>query len=79
MSRSLDDIVTCIAVNGSDLWFEINGKKAGVSSTAANSIVTFQAWCGKKIKEYTTVDEVLHDPFFDGKSLAELADSDVFR
>ncbi len=56
-----------------DITFEYNGKAAGITSTVENYIPTFQVWYGNEIKEYKTVEDVMSDPFYDGKSLNDIS------
>ncbi len=63
-----------------DVTFSYNNKKCGVCSEVKNSIFSFQAWCGKKVKEYgqTSIETVMQDKFFYGKSIEELLDTVEF-
>lgn len=55
-----------------DVLFIYNGKKSGVTSTVEDSVPTFQVWHGDNIKEYNTVEDVMSDPFYSGKSINDL-------
>lgn len=55
-----------------DIYFNYNGKKAGVTSEIHDFKPTFQAWYGNEIKYYDNVDDVMCDRFYDGKSLNDL-------
>lgn len=55
-----------------DVIFTFNGLQSGVTSRVENSIPTFQSWHGDKTKEYTSVDELMLDKFFGGKSIMDL-------
>lgn len=57
-----------------DVEFIYNGKQAGVTSEVHNYTPTFSMWYGNKEKEFSDIDEVMSDKFFDGKSLAEIAE-----
>lgn len=61
---------------GADATFIYNDKESGLCSEVQNSIFSFQAWYGNEIKEYGTVslETVMADPFFDGKSINDLLD-----
>lgn len=58
----------------SDLVFTYNGLPSGVTSKVSRSIPTFQAWHGDDYKYYASVDEVMLDKFYSGRSLTEIAD-----
>lgn len=55
-----------------DVVFVYNGKKSGVTSEVEDSVPTFQVWHGNEVKEYSTVDDVMNDPFYSGKSINDL-------
>ena len=55
-----------------DVVFVYNGKKSGVTSEVEDSVPTFQVWHGNDVKEYGTVDDVMSDPFYSGKSINDL-------
>jgi len=55
-----------------DVIFLYNGKQSGITSEVENGVPTFQAWHGEATKEYESVDDVMNDPFYSGKSLTEL-------
>lgn len=61
-----------------DIIFTINGKESGIVSEVHNYIPTFRAWCEDNIKEYNSVDTLMNDKFFDGKSLIQLANKTTF-
>ena len=71
---SIDELTKIIAECCHDVWFNIDGKKAGVTSEVEDRVPMFQAWCGDETKEYKTVDELLTDPFFCGKTLSDVVD-----
>ena len=54
--------------------FIYNGKQSGVTSEVRDYIPTFTMWYGEKEREYSEIDEVMGDKFFDGKSLEEIAE-----
>lgn len=62
-----------------DVVFVYNGKKSGVTSEVEDSVPTFQAWHGNEVKEYSTVDDVMSDPFYSGKSLNDLINKVDFQ
>lgn len=57
-----------------EIVFTYQGNSAGVTLEVRCHIPTFQAWYGKNVKYYTNVDDVMTDPFYDGKSLTDLVD-----
>lgn len=57
-----------------DIVFSYNNMPSGVTSEVENSIPTFQAWHGEEIREYSSIDDVMNDPFYSGKSLNDLAE-----
>lgn len=61
-----------------DIEFTYKGKPAGITSTVNNYKPTFQAWFGDNIKEYSKVEDVMNDKFYDGKSLLDLLDNTEF-
>lgn len=69
-----DEVRQYIADCLNDVWFTYHGKAAGVTSVVENSIPTFQAWFGQEIKYYSNVDDVMSDPFYDGKCLNEIVE-----
>ena len=68
------DLLSVISECYSDLFFSFNGKSAGVTSTVSNYVPLFQVWYGQDTKEYSNIDDLMADPFFDGKTLVELED-----
>ena len=70
------DLINGMIEQGWDVVFVYNGKKSGLCSEVYNSVFSFQAWYGKEIKEYGSlnIETVIDDPFFGGKSIGELFD-----
>ena len=68
------ELIDSMIDQGWDVAFIYNGKKCGLSSEVYNGVFSFQAWCGSGIKEYgaMNIENVINDPFFDGKSINEL-------
>lgn len=71
---SADEIRHELVYEWNDIEFIYNGKRSGVTSEVRDYIPTFTMWYGDKEKEYSDIDEVMSDKFFDGKSLAEIAE-----
>lgn len=69
---TIDYIKDIIAGCCNDVWFAYNGKPSGVTSEVEDSIPTFQVWHGDDIKYYSTVEEVVTDKFYSGKSIEDL-------
>lgn len=59
----------------SHMTFEYNGKDCGVDPI---SHAEFVMWCGDKDTTVKSIDEVMAKPFFDGKSLSEIAEVITF-
>ncbi|WP_312503955.1 hypothetical protein [Lacrimispora sp.] len=70
-----DDLKQIIADCCNDIVFSYNNVPSGITSEVENRIPTFQAWHGEDIKEYGSIDDVMNDPFYSGKSLNDLAES----
>ena len=68
------ELITAMINDGVDVVFTYNGQKAGLCSNVYNGVFSFQAWCGESIKVYRhmTLESVIEDPFFDGKSISDL-------
>lgn len=49
--------------------FSYQGKKCGVEPETENGVTTYCMWFGENWKDYTDVDTLMADPFFDGRSL----------
>lgn len=71
---SADELRQELVYEWNDVEFIYNGKRGGITSEVHNSIPTFYVWHGDKEKKYSDIDEVMSDKFFDGKSLAEIAE-----
>lgn len=70
---SLKELKTALAEDYNDMIFVYKGKHSGVTSEVHDSVPTFYIWFGDKEMSYSKYDDMLHDKFFDGKSLAELS------
>lgn len=51
--------------------FDYNGKSCGIDPLSNDN---FDMWYGDKAKTVVSIDDVMNDKFFDGKSLTEIAD-----
>lgn len=54
----------------SHITFEYNNKNCGVDPFRKDC---FEMWYGNEVMTATSIDEVLTTPFFEGKSLNEIA------
>lgn len=57
-----------------DVSFIYNGKTSGIIPKFDRLPHKFFMWYGDKEKEYSNIDELMADKFFDGKSLEEIAE-----
>lgn len=71
---SPNDLRDEIASKVADVSFNYNGKSAGIFPEVHDSIPTYVVCFGDEEKVYSDIDEVMSDKFFDGKSLAEIAE-----
>ena len=58
-----------------DVKFKIKDTPCGVAVEVYDRIPTYQSWCGRKNKEYKSLDELIKDHFFCGKSLEEISET----
>ena len=63
-----DIIIQCV----NDVLFSYNGKSCGITSEVHDYVPTFQMWYGDKTDEFSDINELINDKFFDGKSLSNL-------
>lgn len=52
--------------------FNYKGKKCGVEPETENSITTYCMWYGESWKDFSDVDSLMSDKFFDGRSLDDI-------
>lgn len=74
-----DNLKQIISECCNDILFNYNGLDSGITAEVANYVPRFQAWHGEKIKEYKSVDDVINDKFYSGKSLIDLIGIVVFE
>lgn len=55
-----------------DVMFTYKHKASGITSEVKDYAQIFHAWYGSETKDYNNVDELMADPFFDGKSINDL-------
>nr|WP_288829702.1 hypothetical protein [uncultured Clostridium sp.] len=70
-----DDVKRIIADCCNDIVFSYNGMDSGVTSEVKNYIPSFQAWHGDNTKVYGSIDDVMNDKFYSGKSLNDLVEN----
>lgn len=69
---TLDEFLENLTKEYGTAEFEYNGKKCGIEPETNNSITTWCMWYGEVWKDYTNIDDLLSDPFFDGKSFRDI-------
>lgn len=55
-----------------EIYFSYNGKAGGACAEVNNCRPTFMLWYGDNTKEFDSIDDVMVNEFFDGKSLSDL-------
>ena len=63
---------TIISECCNDVIFNYNGLQSGIASEVRDGKPVFYAWHGESTKEYTSVDALMTDKFFSGRSALEL-------
>lgn len=53
----------------SHILFRYNGKDCGIDPLNRTSI---DVWCGDEFQNFTSVEDVMCTPFFDGKALQDI-------
>lgn len=71
---SAEELCYEIGIKVADVSFNYNGKSAGIFPEVHDSVPTYVVCFGDDEKVYSDIDEVMSDKFFDGKSLAEIAE-----
>ena len=69
-----DELIGIIQDCSNDVTFEYNGKRAGITSEVYEYKAVYQVWYGMDTKEYISIEKLMNDPFYGGKSLNELVD-----
>lgn len=69
----IEKLKTVISSCVNDVLFDYNRQKCGITSTVKNYIPTFTVWYGDKHREYSSIDALFNDNFFDNKSLNDIA------
>lgn len=65
----MEEMYEIIDVHISAVTFTYKGKNCGVDPF---SDTDFAVWYGEKDANMTSIEDVFHKPFFDGKSLTEI-------
>lgn len=73
-----DELKNIIMECCNDVLFSYNRKQSGITSEVKDSVPTFQVWHGSDTKEYTSVDDLMEDKFFSGKSINDLFGETTF-
>lgn len=68
---SIKDIRKRIESLCSHVTFDFGGKACGIDPLASDQ---FDMWCGEDTMTAKSIEEVMTVPFFDGRSLEEIAD-----
>ena len=55
-----------------DVYFTYDGKESGVTATVKDSVPLYQSWHGSSVKYYCSIDAVMEDKFYSGKSIIDL-------
>lgn len=69
---SLNKLIDVLNDCCNDITFSFNGKQSGVMPEVVNYEKRYHVWYGEVNKDYQTVDELISDKFFDGKSIKEI-------
>ena len=67
-AKDLRDRINSICTH---VLFDYNGKECGVDAFDEKR---FDMWCGDKLMEAQSIDEVMKTPFFEGKALEDIID-----
>ena len=57
-----------------DIIFKYNNMPSGITAEVSDYIPVCHMWYGNISKDYSDVDELINDDFFDGKTLNEIVD-----
>lgn len=57
---------------GNDFYFTYDGVRAGMESTVHKGVWSYNLWWKDVDKTYSEWKEVIHDPVFNGESVATL-------
>lgn len=71
---TVDYVKDAVVENFNEVYFDYNNKQCGIEPQADGFSCTYDMWYGDKLKTYSNFDELVVDPFFDGKSITDLLD-----
>lgn len=57
-----------------DVVFSCKNKPCGVTPIYDGKSTRYEAWYGEELKVYSSIDDYLNDPIYDGKSITQLLD-----
>jgi hypothetical protein len=63
-----------VAKDYQDIYFRYKGKRCGIESTVDGPIIIFTMWFGEKWKDFSDIDDLVNESFFDGKTLRDICD-----
>ena len=72
---TLEEFVAILSDEYATAEFEYNGKRCGIEPATSDSNTTYAMWYGETWKDYSDIDDLLSDDFFDGRSLRDIFDS----
>lgn len=55
-----------------DIAFSFQGKSAGIIPEVENYAKIFHMWYGEKEKDYSNMEDLITDKFFDGQSIKDI-------
>ena len=68
----VNDFLAILSDCCNDITFVYNKKNSGIMSEVADFKKTYHMWYGDKDQKYSSVDDLMSDPFFDGQSLRDI-------
>lgn len=74
---TLEYVKKAIVEDCNEMYFTYEGKECGIDIEVHNSIYSFDMWFGGQLRTYNNFDEMVTDPFFGGKSIADLVKEGV--
>lgn len=69
---TLEEFVAILSDEYATAEFEYNGKRCGIEPETSDSNTTYAMWYGETWKDYSDIDDLLSDDFFDGESLQDI-------
>lgn len=68
----IEDFVNILDDCCNDITFRYNGKASGIMPEVNNYKKTYHMWHGNREKDYSSIDSLMEDKFFGGRSLREI-------